>query len=58
MDRVGRALPPDTPGRPPVTIVSRADTPVRGKSLVDPQRRIAMLHSLAHIESYAIDLSW
>jgi uncharacterized ferritin-like protein (DUF455 family) len=41
-----------------VTIVSRADTPVRGKSLVDPQRRIAMLHSLAHIESYAIDLSW
>jgi uncharacterized ferritin-like protein (DUF455 family) len=47
------------PGRPDASVqVLRArDMPKRGKA-GSLAKRTAMIHSLAHIESYAIDLSW
>ena len=40
-----------------VTLVEPSKTPKLGKGGT-PESRIAILHSLAHIESWAIDLSW
>lgn len=50
--------PPTHPGRPSdLTVVEPKDAPRRGKA-GSLSSRIAMLHSLVHIESVAIDLSW
>lgn len=54
------ALPPvpEKPARDPnVRIVSPGDMGDRGKGR-SLESRIALLHSLAHIENWAIDLSW
>lgn len=49
---------PDQPGRPKdVTVVHPNETAKRGKG-GSLEKRIAMIHSFAHIESMAIDLSW
>ena len=40
-----------------MTLVEPSKTPKLGKGGT-PESRIAILHSLAHIESWAIDLSW
>ncbi|MEM7443230.1 MAG: ferritin-like domain-containing protein [Pseudomonadota bacterium] len=55
---VGRASPPDRPGRPdePCLLQPR-DMPKRRKAQSQPAR-IALLHALAHIELNAIDLAW
>jgi|GEM_PF-27564 len=47
---------PDTPARDIQTVCPR-DAPRRGKG-GSMQNRIKLIHSLAHIESTAIDLSW
>ncbi|WP_018184383.1 ferritin-like domain-containing protein [Kaistia granuli] len=48
---------PDRPGRPERPIlVSPRELPKR--SVVSPTGRIAMIHSLAHIELNAVDLTW
>jgi len=55
---IGNAKPPMEVARPAnVQVVSPRDVPKRGKagSLAS---RIALLHSLVHIENVAIDLSW
>jgi len=55
---VGQCVPPDKPSRPDyVKILPPRDMPKRGKGGT-LENRIAMLHSLVHIESVAIDLSW
>jgi uncharacterized ferritin-like protein (DUF455 family) len=52
-----RVEPPEKPARPAnVQIVSPKNAPKRGGGSL--QNRIALLHSLCHMESYAIDLSW
>jgi uncharacterized ferritin-like protein (DUF455 family) len=52
-----RKDPPERPARPlNVTIVAPKNAPKRGGGSL--QNRIALLHSLCHMESYAIDLSW
>eukprot|EP00854_Cymbomonas_tetramitiformis_P001037 gene1037-1568_t len=57
-DTDGRA-PPDRPGRSDlVRIVDPADVPRRRKGLNDASARAVLLHSLCHIESWAVDLSW
>lgn len=49
--------PPDVPARPDnVKTVDFKSTPVRKTST--NEGRIALIHSLCHMESYAIDLSW
>jgi uncharacterized ferritin-like protein (DUF455 family) len=47
------------PGRPDhlVQVKAARDMPKRGKA-GSKSKRTALIHSLAHIESYAIDLSW
>jgi uncharacterized ferritin-like protein (DUF455 family) len=40
-----------------VTLVEPSKAPKLGKG-GSPESRVAILHSLAHIESWAIDLSW
>lgn len=53
-----RSTVPDSPARPNnLTVVQPGKTPKRGKA-GSLKNRITLLHSLAHIESYAIDLSW
>ncbi len=48
---------PDFPSRPPHPILARPrDVPKRGYS--STKGRVALLHSLAHIELNAIDLAW
>ncbi|KAL0480061.1 hypothetical protein AKO1_010947 [Acrasis kona] len=52
-----RTEPPEHPARPSnVKIVEPKDAPKRGGGSLG--NRIALLHSLCHMESYAIDLSW
>mmetsp|Transcript_56751 Transcript_56751/g.139268 ORF Transcript_56751/g.139268 Transcript_56751/m.139268 type:complete len:372 (+) Transcript_56751:108-1223(+) len=56
---IGSAYPPDRPGRPPwVEVVGWQKTAKRGKTLENMNTRLSLLHSIAHIESYAIDLTW
>ncbi|EJD40842.1 DUF455-domain-containing protein [Auricularia subglabra TFB-10046 SS5] len=50
-------VPPDTPGREAVTMVDPAKTGKRGKA-GSLKSRIAILHALANIEQWAIDLAW
>eukprot|EP00475_Leptophrys_vorax_P034790 TRINITY_DN5662_c0_g1_i1.p1 TRINITY_DN5662_c0_g1~~TRINITY_DN5662_c0_g1_i1.p1 ORF type:complete len:421 (+),score=96.14 TRINITY_DN5662_c0_g1_i1:598-1860(+) len=49
----------ERPGRPDasVQVLKARDMPKRGKA-GSLAKRLALIHSLAHIESYAIDLSW
>lgn len=57
-DQLGKGVALDRPARPTnVELISPQRAPKRGKggSLAN---RIAMVHSLVHIESMAIDLSW
>lgn len=50
-------MPPTIPARPlNVATVAPKDVPKRGAGNV--QNRIALIHSIAHMESYAIDLAW
>jgi len=50
--------PPQEPARPDdITLVAPRDAPKRGKGGT-LKSRMAMIHSLVHIESVAIDLSW
>lgn len=55
--RSGRHPMPDRPGRPdrPVLLAPR-EMPKR--SITGPRGRIALVHSLAHIELNAVDLTW
>jgi len=54
---VGSCTPPDIPGRPKeVQILPANKMPKRGGGSLGT--RVAMLHSLVHIENVAIDLSW
>ena len=55
---VGAARPPDRPARPdrPLLLAPR-DLPKR-KAGQGRERRVALLHALAHIELNAIDLAW
>lgn len=50
-------LPPPRRRDDRVTLVEPSKAPRLGKG-GSPESRIAILHSLAHIESWAIDLSW
>jgi len=54
---IGRATPPDQPARPaePALLPPR-DVPRRKPGT--PDGRIAMLHTIAHIELNAVDLHW
>ena len=53
---VGRAAPPDRPGRPArPELLQPRDMPCRSTG---PVGRIALVHALAHIELNAIDLAW
>jgi uncharacterized ferritin-like protein (DUF455 family) len=55
---IGCVKPNPKPERPSyVKILAPRDMPKRGKA-GNEQNRIAMIHSLVHIESVAIDLSW
>lgn len=55
---VGRAAPPDRPGRPErPELRPPRDMPKRRKAQ-SRAGRIALLHALAHIELNAIDLAW
>ena len=55
---VPSADPPSRPARDDrVVLVPPARAPRLGKG-GSPESRVAILHSLAHIESWAIDLSW
>jgi uncharacterized ferritin-like protein (DUF455 family) len=54
----GAAAAPERPARDAsLTLVTPGAAPKRGKGGT-PASRLALLHSLAHIESWAIDLSW
>lgn len=55
---IGRATPPDRPARPgrPALLPPRA-MPKR-RNFGSPAGRLALVHSLAHIELNAIDLAW
>ncbi|MEO3433781.1 ferritin-like domain-containing protein [Inquilinus sp. CAU 1745] len=55
---VGRADPPDRPGRPPRPELLRPAEMPRRRKAGSLAGRIALLHALAHIELNAIDLSW
>jgi uncharacterized ferritin-like protein (DUF455 family) len=49
--------PPDVPARPlNLKQVDPRNVPKRGAGSL--QNRIALIHSIAHMESYAIDLAW
>jgi len=53
----GRAIPPDQPARPATPeLLDPRDVPRRRPK--SPTGRIALLHSLAHIELNAVDLHW
>jgi len=57
VNEVGTATVPDKPARPAhVKVLPARDMPRRGVGTLE--NRIAMVHSLVHIESVAIDLSW
>eukprot|EP00288_Rhodomonas_lens_P009967 CAMPEP_0177727212 /NCGR_PEP_ID=MMETSP0484_2-20121128/20196_1 /TAXON_ID=354590 /ORGANISM="Rhodomonas lens, Strain RHODO" /LENGTH=319 /DNA_ID=CAMNT_0019239841 /DNA_START=68 /DNA_END=1027 /DNA_ORIENTATION=+ len=61
LDLGPHSRPPDRPARPAnVAVVDWKDTGVgkQKKSLQNEERRVSLIHSIAHIESYAIDLSW
>ncbi len=54
---VGKALPPAAPARPAQPeLLDPRDVPRRRPG--SPQGRIALLHSVAHIELNAVDLHW
>jgi uncharacterized ferritin-like protein (DUF455 family) len=54
---IGRADPPDQPGRPDQPeLLDPRDVPQRKPGT--PEGRIALLHAVAHIELNAIDLHW
>lgn len=54
---LGRAIPPDQPARPATPeLLDPRDVPRRRPK--SPTGRIALLHSLAHIELNAVDLHW
>lgn len=54
---IGRASPPDQPARPATpALLDPRDVPRRRPK--SPTGRIALLHSLAHIELNAVDLHW
>ena len=56
-NRKERIEPPLIPARPKnLQTVAPKDVPKRGAGSV--QNRVALLHSISHMESYAIDLSW
>jgi uncharacterized ferritin-like protein (DUF455 family) len=53
---VGSAQPPDRPARPAKPVLARpGDMPKRSTG---PKGKLALVHSLAHIELNAIDLAW
>eukprot|EP01125_Pyxidicula_operculata_P022048 TRINITY_DN8846_c0_g1_i1.p1 TRINITY_DN8846_c0_g1~~TRINITY_DN8846_c0_g1_i1.p1 ORF type:complete len:289 (-),score=62.36 TRINITY_DN8846_c0_g1_i1:173-1039(-) len=55
---VGSCAPPDQPSRPTnIKVLPPSEMPKRGKGGT-LANRIAMLHSLVHIESVAIELAW
>lgn len=54
---LGRAVPPDQPARPATPeLLDPRDVPRRRPK--SPTGRIALMHSLAHIELNAVDLHW
>ena len=54
---IGHCAPPDSPARPEKPdLLAPRDVPRRRTS--SPSGRVALLHSLAHIELNAIDLHW
>mmetsp|Transcript_42514 Transcript_42514/g.92430 ORF Transcript_42514/g.92430 Transcript_42514/m.92430 type:complete len:229 (+) Transcript_42514:3-689(+) len=55
VSEVGTAEPPDQPERE-VQVIEAGKAPRRGVGSVE--NRVSLLHALAHIEGYAIDLSW
>ena len=55
---IGQGVPPNQPARPPsLNMVSPAKTSKRGGGGT-VESRIAILHALANIEQWAIDLAW
>eukprot|EP01006_Ploeotia_vitrea_P009314 TRINITY_DN21889_c0_g1_i1.p1 TRINITY_DN21889_c0_g1~~TRINITY_DN21889_c0_g1_i1.p1 ORF type:complete len:302 (+),score=115.93 TRINITY_DN21889_c0_g1_i1:67-972(+) len=57
-DVLAKFAPPDVPARPKkLTVVDGSEVGKRGKGGT-VANRVKMIHSLAHIEAWAIDLSW
>lgn len=54
----GTATPPGRPARPIAPILCRPGDMPKRKATGGPEKRIALLHALAHIELNAIDLAW
>jgi hypothetical protein len=54
---IGQVLPPDMPARPASLSIVEPGKIRRGKGGTQSSR-IALIHSLANIEQWAIDLSW
>ena len=54
---IGTATPPDEPPRDSFQVLPRSKTGKRGKGGTQDSR-IAILHALANIEQWAIDLAW
>ena len=52
------AIAPDRPGRPAQPVLLRPGDMPRRKVGGSDQKRVALLHALAHIELNAIDLAW
>jgi uncharacterized ferritin-like protein (DUF455 family) len=51
-------IPPDRPARPARPLLCRPREMPRRKGSGNAEKRIALLHALAHIELNAIDLAW
>jgi nitrite reductase/ring-hydroxylating ferredoxin subunit len=57
LKQIGHALPPDEPPRESLALIEPGKGANRGKG-GSLKSRIALLHSLANIEQWAIDLAW
>lgn len=55
---VATAQPPARPARPPRPLLLRPRDMPRRKAGGNQEKRVALLHALAHIELNAIDLAW
>lgn len=55
---IATSMPPDRPARPEKPVLARPGDMKRRKATGNIEKRIALLHALAHIELNAIDLAW
>ncbi|WP_374367716.1 ferritin-like domain-containing protein [Dongia sp.] len=53
-----KAIPPDRPARGERPVLCRPGDMPRRKATGNQEKRVALLHALAHIELNAIDLAW